>query len=110
MVPRPHHLALLLLVLVIGVMSINHPDPDSSSPKMIGTALAFLVPLFGGFFLARMSHNDIATYIWISGLVIFSITCVLGARPSHGQWPLRKLRALLKSCGARSSRSIMAAA
>ncbi len=69
-------IACLLLILVIGLMSIKHPDPDSSSPKIIGTVLAFLVPMFGAFVLARMYHNDIATYIWISGVVIFSITCV----------------------------------
>src|ERR1700761_3213510 len=69
-------IAFLLLVLVIGVMSINHPDPDSSSPKLLGTVLAFLVPIFGGFVLTRWYRNDIATYVWISGVVIFSITCV----------------------------------
>ena len=57
-------------------MSLNHPDPDASRPKMIGTVLAFLVPMFGGFVLARRHRNDIASYVWISGLVIFSITCV----------------------------------
>ncbi len=69
-------IAFLLLVLVVGVMSLNHPDPDASRPKMIGTVLAFLVPMFGGFVLARRHRNDIASYVWISGLVIFSITCV----------------------------------
>ncbi len=86
-------IAFLLLVLVIGVMSINHPDPDSSSPKMLGTVLAFLVPVFGGFLLTRWYRNDIATYVWISGLVIFSITCVwvLGLPTGNG---------LCENCGA----------
>ena len=69
-------IAFLLLVLVVGVMALNHPDPDASGPKMIGTVLAFLVPMIGGFVLARRHRNDIASYIWISGLVIFSIACV----------------------------------
>jgi hypothetical protein len=69
-------IAFLLLVFVVGVMALNHPDPDASGPKMMGTILAFLVPLVGGFILARMHRNDIARYIWISGLVIFSIACV----------------------------------
>ncbi|MEI9980551.1 MAG: hypothetical protein WDN23_16470 [Edaphobacter sp.] len=69
-------IAFLLLALVVGVISLNHPDPDSSSPKMLGTVLAFLVPMAGGFILARRHRNDIAAYVWISGLVIFSITCV----------------------------------
>jgi hypothetical protein len=68
--------AFILLAIVIGVMSLNHPDPDSASPKMLGTLLAFLVPVVGGFLLARIHRNDVAGYVWISGLVIFSIVCV----------------------------------
>ncbi len=68
--------AFVLLAIVVGVMSLNHPDPDSSNPKLLGTVLAFLVPMIGGFILARMHRNDIAGYIWISGLVIFSVVCV----------------------------------
>jgi hypothetical protein len=69
-------IAFVLLAIVIGVMSLNHPDPDSASPKLLGTFLAFLVPVVGGFLLARIHRNDVAGYIWISGLVIFSIVCV----------------------------------
>src|SRR5271170_3285122 len=69
-------IAFVLLAIVIGVMSLNHPDPDSSSPKLLGTLLAFLVPVVGGFLLARIHRNDVAGYVWISGLVIFSIVCV----------------------------------
>ena len=68
--------AFILLAIVIGVMSLNHPDPDSASPKMLGTLLAFLVPVVGGFLLARIHRNDVAGYVWISGLAIFSIVCV----------------------------------
>jgi hypothetical protein len=68
--------AVILLAIAIGVMSLNHPDPDSSAPKLLGTVLAFLVPLIGGFLLARIHHNAIASYIWVSGLVLFSIVCV----------------------------------
>jgi hypothetical protein len=69
-------IALVLLAIVIGVMSLNHPDPDSSTPKLLGTILAFVAPMIAGFLLARIHHNDIAGYTWISGLVIFSIVCV----------------------------------
>jgi hypothetical protein len=69
-------IAFVLLAIVIGVMSFNHPDPDSSTPKLLGTVLAFLAPLIGGFLLARIHHNNVAAYTWISGLVIFSIVCV----------------------------------
>jgi hypothetical protein len=69
-------LAFLLLVATLGVMSANHPDPDSTTPKLIGTVLAFLVPMIGGYLIVRFHPNDIAGYIWISGLVIFSVVCV----------------------------------
>jgi hypothetical protein len=69
-------IAFVLLAIVVGVMSLNHPDPDSSSPKLLGTVLALVAPLIGGFLLARIHHNNVAVYTWISGLVIFSIVCV----------------------------------
>jgi len=69
-------IAFALLAIVVGVMSLNHPDPDSPTPKLLGTALAFLAPMIGGFLLARIHHSNAAVYTWISGLVIFSIVCV----------------------------------
>ncbi|HEY6375303.1 MAG TPA: hypothetical protein VIX90_07230 [Edaphobacter sp.] len=69
-------LALLLLGLVIGVIWINNPDPDSANPKLLATVLSFLVPMIGGFFIARMQGNRVAGYVWISGLVFFSVICV----------------------------------
>src|SRR5258708_16980363 len=69
-------IAFVLFAIVIGVMSLNHPDPDSSTPKLLGTILAFLAPMIGGFLLARIHHNHIAVYTWLSGLVIFSIVFV----------------------------------
>jgi len=69
-------LAVIFLALVIGVMSLNHPDPDSATPKLLGTLLVFVVPLIGGYIIARVQQNDIARYVWISGLVIFSLVCV----------------------------------
>jgi hypothetical protein len=68
--------AVVFLAVAIGAMSLNHPDPDSIMPKIIGTVLAFLVPMFGGLLIARMQQNDIARYVWISGLVLFSVVCV----------------------------------
>ncbi len=69
-------LALLLLGLVIGVMTINGPDPDSANAKLLATVLSFLVPMIGGFFIARGQRNKIAGYVWISGVVFFSVICV----------------------------------
>lgn len=69
-------LALLILGAVIGLMTFTHPDPESLSPKLLGTALAFLTPMIGGFLIARVQHNTVAQYVWISGLIVFSIVCV----------------------------------
>lgn len=69
-------LALVLLALVIAAIWLNHPDADSASPKLLCTLLAFLVPMFGGLIIARIQQNPTARYIWISGIVIFSIACV----------------------------------
>ncbi|WP_260704913.1 hypothetical protein [Edaphobacter flagellatus] len=69
-------LAFLFLVGVVTVMTINHPDPDAQNPKLLATVLAFLVPLVGGFIIAKKQQNDIAGYVWISGMVIFAIVCV----------------------------------
>jgi hypothetical protein len=69
-------IAVILLAVVIGVMSLNYPDPDSSIPKLLATILAFLVPLIGGFLLARIHQNTAATCVWVSGIAFFLIVCV----------------------------------
>ncbi len=69
-------LAVLALALVIGGMSLAHPDPDAATPKILGTGLALFIPMIGGFFLARLHHNQISRYVWISGLLLFSVVCV----------------------------------
>ncbi len=69
-------LATSVLAAVVAGMSFTHPDPDSSSPKLLGTALAFFVPVLIGFLIARAQGNDIARYVWISGLLLFSVVCV----------------------------------
>jgi hypothetical protein len=69
-------IAFVLLAITIGVISLNHPDPDSTTPKFIGTVLALFIPMLAAYILARIHRNDIAGYIWISGLVIFSVVCV----------------------------------
>jgi hypothetical protein len=68
--------AVLFLAFVLGLMSLNHPDPDSTMPKLLATMLVFVVPLIGGFAIARFQQNEIARYVWISGVVIFSVVCV----------------------------------
>lgn len=69
-------LALALLAIVIAVISLNHPDPDSASPKLLCTFLAFLVPMFGGLVISRIQQNHAARYVWVSGVVLFAVACV----------------------------------
>lgn len=69
-------LAVAVFALVIGGISLTHPDPDASSPKIVATALSLFIPMLGGFLLARFHHNGIARYVWISGLLLFSVICV----------------------------------
>lgn len=69
-------IAVLVLAVAIGGMTLTHPDPDAITPKVIGTFLAFLIPMFGGFVIARIQQNEIARYVWISGLLLFSVVCV----------------------------------
>jgi hypothetical protein len=73
-------LAVLILALVWGVITLMQPEPDSATPKVYATALAFVVPLIGGFLIARIERNrsqaQVARYVWISGLLFFAAVCV----------------------------------
>jgi hypothetical protein len=69
-------LAVLILVATIAVISLFHPPIDALQPKLLGTALAFLVPLIGGFLLVKVKPDPTAGYVWISGLLMFSVVCV----------------------------------
>lgn len=69
-------LAFTALILVLGGMSLAHPDPDAATPKLLATGLALLVPMTFGLVLTRLHHNEIARYVWISGLLLFSVVCV----------------------------------
>jgi small basic protein len=69
-------LAVILLAAVLAAIWLNHPDPDSMRPKLLGTVLAFVAPMIGGFLVAHLQQNHAARYVWISGLVLFSILCV----------------------------------
>jgi hypothetical protein len=68
--------AVLTLFVVVGIIALFHPDPDALDPKLLGTALAFLIPMIVGFIIARTQQNEIARYVWISALVTFVIVCV----------------------------------
>jgi hypothetical protein len=69
-------LAVLILGLVVFGVSLTHPDIDQTAPKYYCTVLAFVVPSIFGFFIARSRQDRTARYVWISGLLTFSIVCV----------------------------------
>jgi len=69
-------LAVVCLAVAIGAITMTHPDPEATEPKLIGTVLAFVVSILGGYIIAKMQQNVVARYVWISGLVFFSIICV----------------------------------
>lgn len=69
-------LAVITLAIVVTLFALAHPQDDASGPKLLCTALALLVPMAAGFLIARSRHDSIAGYVWISGLVTFSIVCV----------------------------------
>lgn len=66
---------LALGVLLYGGMLLKL-DPVAVEPKLLGTACAFFVPLAMGFVIAKWKHNDIARYVWLSGLLLFATVCV----------------------------------
>jgi len=68
--------AVLVLALVVFGISLTHPEIDQPNPKILGTFLAFLVPMVFGFFITKNRQDKTAKYIWISGLLTFSIVCV----------------------------------
>src|SRR5260370_5275177 len=73
-------LAFMFLALVIGAITLTNPDPDAIPPKLLCTALAFLVPLIGGLIIARSPQNHTACYVSISCLVFFSLLSLLVLR------------------------------
>jgi hypothetical protein len=66
---------LFLTAVVIGGMLLHTPV-DEIQPKLIGTLLAFAIPLVGGLILAKILRNPVAGYVWIAGVLIFAIVCV----------------------------------
>ncbi len=68
--------AVLLMAAVVTVITLTHPAVEAVGPKLLGTALALLIPMAGGFVIAKARPDPIAGYIWISGLLVFSVVCV----------------------------------
>ena len=69
--------AVFVLLAVVFCIYLTHPDPDAAGPKELCTVLALLVPLMVGFAVAKARPQDrTSKYIWISGLLVFSVVCV----------------------------------
>lgn len=69
-------IAVGILAAVVLVISLSHASSEDSGPKLICTVLALVVPMIGGFILARIQHNQVAKYVWIAGMLFFFIVCV----------------------------------
>lgn len=69
-------IAIVSLIVMVAVVAILHPDSQATTPKLIGTLLALVFPLIVGFIINKRLHSDVATYVWISGLLIFAVACV----------------------------------
>jgi hypothetical protein len=68
--------AMMVLVAMMAAFWLAHADPDASTPKILFTALALIVPMAVGFGIARLWPDSIAGYVWISGLLFFLIVAV----------------------------------
>ena len=64
---------MLATIMLVGLF---HPDPESAAPKELGTLLVFLVPMLASFIIAKLGGNEIARYVWITALLVFSAVCV----------------------------------
>jgi len=69
-------LAIALMIATIMLVGLFHPDPESAAPKELGTLLVFLVPMLASFIIAKLGGNEIARYVWITALLVFSAACV----------------------------------
>jgi hypothetical protein len=66
--------ALILGIVVVAMTMANAPDDATS--KIVGAVLALVVPMLGGFLIARMQGYYVAGYVWISGLILLGAVCV----------------------------------
>ncbi len=69
-------LAIIFMIATIMLMGLFNPDPNAAAPKELGTLLVFLVPMLVSFIIAKVGGNEIARYVWITALLMFSAVCV----------------------------------
>lgn len=68
--------AVLILATVVAVIALSHPPIDATEPKLLGTILALIIPMVGGFVIVKARPDVTAANVWISALLLFSIVCV----------------------------------
>lgn len=69
-------IAVAALAIVVAAFWIARADPDSSRPKILGTVLAFFVPMLVSFLIFRVRKDNVAGFVWISGMIFFLVVCV----------------------------------
>jgi len=95
------HTFISLAVYAALVIAIQMVRPESFS-QLLATVMAFTVPAIAGYIIALIWPNEIARYVWIFGLIWFSIVCVYVLDlPTGPRWT---------NYGRRWSRSIIPAA
>lgn len=89
--------AVLIFAVALSAFTATRPDSASAAPKLLCTAVAFLVPMIGGFVAGRLRRDTVARFVWISGLLMFGVVCVYvldlptGAGLCDGCGPVDKL-------------------
>ena len=89
-------IAVLILFAIVLVFSLAHTDADAIDPKLLATGLAFVVPLIGGFLIAKTRQDQTAGHVWISGLLTFAVVCVWVLDLPTGSGPCEKCGAVEK--------------
>jgi hypothetical protein len=69
-------IALACMLATIFAMSATIHTQGDAGPIELGTLLCFAVPFVLGFIIAKMTGNEIARYVWITGLLLFAAVCV----------------------------------
>ena len=69
-------IAVATLFLFTSVMAAFHPSATATGPMLFATLLAFAIPAAVGFIIALKTRNQVARYVWISGLLVFAAACV----------------------------------
>lgn len=69
-------IALTTMVVTILAMSALIHSQGEAGPIELGTVLVCLVPFLVGYIIVKASGNEIAQYVWITGLLLFAAVCV----------------------------------